>query len=250
MVTGKIVAESRRILWVCLAIFAIFGSSGCQWASSGQNAQGVRLYEQGQFSAAMQQFQQSISSNPANPDSYYNLAATTHRLGVQRNDTRLIEQAESLYNQCLDIAPNHIECHRGLAVLLMESNRPDKAFALVKNWVTTQPNLSDARVELARLYQEAGEPQQAQKYLEDAVQRDPSNPRGWLALAQLRESAGDLQQALTNYQRSYSINSGQPAVLQRISALNRQISSGIDASHHGNSSGTLLAQPGPAKPRY
>ncbi len=234
--------------WVIQSLCLVALCTGCQWASTGQNSQGVRLYEQGQFTAAMQQFQQAISSNPKNPDGYYNLAATTHRLGVQRGDGRLVQQAESLYNQCLDLDANHVECHRGLAVLLMESKRPEQAFTLMKNWVSQNPQLADARVELARLYQESGDLATAQKNLEDAVHQDPRSSRAWLALAQIRESAGDLNQALANYQRSYSLNAAQPAVLQRIASLNRQISSGIDASLSGVN--TRVAQPSPLTPRY
>ena len=46
----------------------------------------------------------------------------------------MLNQAEALYNQCLDHSPNHVECHRGLAVLLIDTGRPDRAFALMKNW--------------------------------------------------------------------------------------------------------------------
>jgi Tfp pilus assembly protein PilF len=229
--------RAKLLLVFCLLAIA---QSGCQFAASGQNSRGVKLHEQGQYSAAMQQFQQAIQSNPRDPDGYYNLASTTHRLAIQRNDSRLVEQAESLYNQCLDLSPNHVECHRGLAVLLMESQRPDRAFALIKNWVATQPQLGEARVELARLYQEGGEVQIAQKHLEDAVSQDPKNSRAWLALAQIRENRGDIQQALANYQRSYALNTQQPAVLQRIAALNQRISSGVDSRYSEN---TRFANP-------
>lgn len=215
--------------------------SGCQWASSGQNAQGTRLYQQGQYTAAMQQFQKAITTNPTDADGYYNLAATNHRLGVQRSDTALLEQAEALYNQCLDHSPNHVECHRGLAVLLVESGRPDKAFTLLKNWASQNPQLADARIEVARLYEEYGDPETAKNYLEDAVRQDPNSARAWLALARLRESAGDLTQALANYQRSYSLNSMQPMVIERMAALNRQLSDHQGATFANG--GTRLAQP-------
>ncbi|QDS86458.1 tetratricopeptide repeat protein [Rosistilla ulvae] len=213
--------------------------SGCQFAASGQNAQGVRLYDQGQYSAALQQFQQAISSDPKNPDSYYNLAATTHRLAKERNDRALMDQAESLYNQCLDIQPSHVDCHRGLAVLLVETDRPDRAFALLRNWATSQPQLADSRIELARLYQEFGEGETAQKFLEDAIHQDGNNARAWLALGQIREAAGDYQQALQDYQRSYDLNSMQPQVAERIASMNRQIVSGVGGV---TASGTRLAQ--------
>jgi tetratricopeptide (TPR) repeat protein len=203
---------------------------GCQWAASGQNATGARLYEQGQYSAAMQQFQQVIATDPDNADGYYNLAATNHRLGLQRNDQAMLTQAESLYNQCLDHAPNHVECHRGLAVLLIDTGRPDRAFALMKNWASQNPNFAEPRIEVARLYQEANDPETALKYLEDAVQKDGNNARAWLALGRLREESGDYVQAVQNYQRSLAINNMQPMAAERVAALNRQISANYEAA--------------------
>lgn len=228
--------QSRAYALLALSFVAgaaLASLCGCKWASNGQNASGVASYQHGQYGLAMQQFQQAVISDPTNPDSYYNLARTTHELGAQRSDATLLEKAEALYNQCLDLEPNHVECHRGLAVLLVETDRPDKAFALLKNWSSNNPDASNPRIEVARLYQEFGETATAKKYLEDAVSRDPDNARAWLALARIRESAGQYGQALANYQRSYSLNSDQPFVLQRIAALNRQIASQIDAAATG-----------------
>ena len=232
----------KRIFFASL-LGSLVASTGCQWVASSQNAQGTTLYEQGQYTAAMQRFQKVIDSDPRNADGYYNLAATTHRLGNQRGDTNLIQQSEALYNQCLDHAPNHIECHRGLAVLLVETGRPDRAFALMKNWASQNPTLAEPRVELARLYEEHGEPQTALKYLEDAVQQDANNPRAWLALAQLREKSGDLTQALQNYQRVLALNSSQPMVAERVAVLSQQLNANLDASL--SRGGTQIAQPLP-----
>ena len=235
------VSHQAAIAMMGLLTISTFG--GCQWAASGQNSQGAKLYQQGQYTAAMQEFQKAISSDPKNADGYYNLAATTHRLGLQRKDSALMGQSEALYNQCLDHDPNHVECHRGLAVLLIDTGRPDRAFALMKNWAAQNPTFAEPRVELARLYQEANEPQTAQKYLEDAVQQDPNNARAWLALGRLRETNGDLPQALQNYQRSLAINNMQPMVTERVAALSRQISSQTDAAF--SNGGTRIAQPLP-----
>ncbi len=238
--------ESIRLLMLAMVLLAIVATGGCQFAASGQNAQGARLYQQGQYTAALQEFQKAIASDPQNADGYYNLAATTHRIGLQRRDTASLNQAESLYNQCLDHDPNHVECHRGLGVLLIDSGRPDRAFALMKNWAAQNPRFAEPRIELARLYEEAGEPQTAKKYLEDAVQQDANSARAWLALGRLRENSGDLAQALQNYQRSQTINGQQPMVTERIAALSRQISSQYDATL--SQGGTRLARPLPNGP--
>ena len=213
---------------IAAMVLSIATASGCQWAANGQNSVGARLYEQGQYSAALQQFQKVVSADPTNADGYYNLAATNHRLGVQRGDAAQLTQAESLYNQCLDVDPNHVECHRGLAVLLADTNRPDRAFALLKNWAAASPNYAEPRIELARLYEDVREPETALKYLEDAVQTDPNNARAWLALGRLREQAGDLNQALQNYQRSVVLGAADPMVTSRIASLNRSIAANFE----------------------
>lgn len=238
--------QRQSLGWIALSFSLgcmLAATGGCQWAASGQNASGARLYEQGQYTAALQQFQQAIASNPQNADGYYNLAATTHHLGLQRGDANLVEQAEALYNQCLDHDPNHVECHRGLAVLLVDSGRPDRAFALLKNWASENPRFAEPRIELARLYEEHGESATALKYLEDAVLQDANNSRAWLALGRLREKSGELTQALQNYQQALALNNMQPMVAERVAALSRQINSNLDASL--SRGGTQIATPLP-----
>lgn len=189
----------------------------------GQNTLGVRLYQQGRYAEALQQFQVAQSSDPSNPDAYYNLAATYHKLGVAQKNAQLIEQSESLYNQCLDLAPNHVDCHRGLAVLLAESGRPDSAMTLLKKWAAANPQLADPRIELSRLHQEFGQTKVAEQYLDEALALNPSDHRAWTARGQMRETAGDLGQALQNYQQSLAINSLQPDLYQRVASLNVKI---------------------------
>lgn len=210
-------------LWTLLAIVALGVSGGCRWASSGQNTMGVRLYQEGRYAEALQQFQVAQKTDPTNPDGYYNLASTYHKLGVAQKDQSLINQSEALYHQCLDLAPNHVDCHRGLAVLLVESGRPDRAFALLKNWTVKTPGLADAKVELSRLHQEFGETKTAERYLDEALAMDPNHYRAWAARGQMREAAGDLGQALQNYQQSLAINNVQPDLYQRVTKVNTLI---------------------------
>ena len=96
-------------------------------AADGQNQQGVRLFQQGQFQPAMQKFQQALATDPMNADAYYNLAASMHNIGSAKKDQTMLVEAEKLYNQCLDLNENHVDSHRGLAVLLKETDRPDRA---------------------------------------------------------------------------------------------------------------------------
>lgn len=208
-----------------LILAAVAASCGCNAVATGYNMQGARLYQQGQYYAAMEKFQSAMAANSADANAYYNLASTMHQLAATQRDPNLLIQAEALYNQCLDRNPNHAECHRALAVLLVQTDRSDRAFTLLKNWAMRSPQNADARVELARLYQEFGDSKAAELQLQQAIQLDEHNTRAWTAMAHLRESKGDVQQAMANYQRAYVLNGYNPALAQRLAALNQPTSS-------------------------
>jgi tetratricopeptide (TPR) repeat protein len=234
-------ALSSNGWWLLLIAVSLPGLCGCRMMAMGQNTEGARLFQQGQYDAALTHFQQAVANDPKSADAYYNMARTLHQLGNARKDEKLLGQAETLYNQCLDYDENHVDCYRGLAVLLVETGRVDRGFALLKNWVVRNPESADARVELARLYQEFGDKETATIQLQQAVQMDQQNRRAWNALGYLREDSGDYSQALANYQRSYSLNRFQPSVAQRIAALNGAVGTGISPS--GRSDTRMVESP-------
>jgi tetratricopeptide (TPR) repeat protein len=204
----------------------LLATLGCQAPGTGLNADGVRYFQQGQSQAAVYQFQQALAASPTNPDAYYNLGAAYHYLGKQNSDTALLNQSESLYHQCLDLSPDHVPCHRALAVLLVDTNRPQSAFTLLERWSTRSPQLSDPRIELARLHEEFGDAEVARRYLGEAIDVDPANSRAWAALARLREGEGQYAQALSNYQQAYYLNNYQPGVAQQINHLQQRLAMG------------------------
>lgn len=190
--------------------------------------QGVRLFQQGQYPAALQQFQKAATNDPTSADAYYNLAATYHRLGSQQQDRNLLAQAEELYERCLRYAGDHTDCHRGLTVLLSETNRAELAEKHLRDWAIRSPTIADARIELARFYEEYGKTDRAEQFLQEAVAINPNSARAWSALARIRELDGDLAQAMSNYQRSLSLNRSQPQVAERLADLGRRATSGLN----------------------
>lgn len=210
---------------LCLAALALLVGAGvgCRAVSTGRNVDGVRYFQQGQYPVAIQRFDSALTVDSRNPDAYYNKAAVFHRVGTQNRDQSQLTQAESLYRQALDLNPDHVDAHRGLAVLLTETGRVQQAFELMKNWAVSSPQNADARVELARLYEEYGDPRSAEGYLSEALTINPGNWRAHAALGRLREQAGDYAQALQNYQRAYSLNRFQPQIEQRIADLRGKV---------------------------
>ena len=217
-----------------LVLLFCFGSSGCTRMT--QSGTGVSLYQQGRYAEALQTFEQAKQTDPTNPDAYYNLASTYHRLGTSAKDQKMLDNAEAIYNQSLELSPNHVECHRALAVLLVETGRSDKAFTLLKRWAQRSPSVSDARVELAKLHQEFNQTKIAEQYLDEALAMDPNNAKAWAERGRLRENSGELMQAVQNYQQSIAINALQPELYQRIGALNVRLTQNVMAT-----TGTTLA---------
>lgn len=192
-------------------------------SSIGNNIDGRRLYESGDYTGALQRFQLAAARDPSNADAYYNMASTFQQMGVQTGEKQYYTQAEDLYRQCLALSPDHVDAHRGLAALLVRTDRSNEAFKLLKDWAKYRPSNVDAHVELARLYEEFGESKLATQYLEHAITVNPNNSRALAALGAIRETQGNTAQALANYQRSYQLNSFQPGVAERIARLQQTV---------------------------
>jgi len=194
-------------------------AAGCQWMAHGQNAEGVRMFQQAYYQGALDKFHTAIQTDPKNADGYYNLAATYHRLGNLQHKEDDLQQADNYYHQCLVHDPNHEDCYRGLAVLLTERGKSADAFALLEDWSQRNPTLAGPKIELARLHEEAGDRDGATNKLIEAVAADPNNAKALAALGKLREEAGNTAQALQNYQRSLTLNRFQPQVAARVASL-------------------------------
>lgn len=240
----RTLARLPAALPALLLVAAVACNLGCRMVSTGRNVDGVRYFQQGQYPVALQRFDAAMTADPKNPDTYYNKAAVMHRMGLVNRDQNSLTQAESLYQQALSLNPNHVDAHRGLAVLLTETGRVPQAFDLMKAWAGRSPTNADARVELARLYEEYGDPRSAETTLNDALAIDINNWRAHAALGRLREQSGDFGQALQNYERAYSLNRFQPDLQQRIADVRTKVSpttGGATTPIPGTSGGTQSA---------
>jgi len=194
--------------------------------SYGHNSEGVKMYQTAYYEGALLQFQKAVDADPKNSDAYYNLASTYHQLGKLHHRETDLAQAESNYHRCLDNDPNHEDCYRGLAVLLVDKGHPEQAKELLELWAQRAPGLPGPKIELARLADEQGDRATAQQRLIEAVAIDPHNARALAALGKVREESGDPAQALANYQRSLQINRYQPQVAARVAALQTTVNAG------------------------
>jgi tetratricopeptide (TPR) repeat protein len=211
-------------LVICGVLFAA-GFSGCGVASTGQNIQGKRMFEQGQYAQAINAFQGAVRNNPRNADGWYNLGATYYYMGRAQNNREWLQTADNYFRQALVIDPGHSDSWRSLAAMMVESNRTQEAFQLIQSWRANSPGSAEPVIELARMSSESGNLAAAKQLLVDALNIDPNNARALTALGVLREQSGETQLALENYIRSYQANNMQPEVARRIAALQGTVQS-------------------------
>lgn len=211
-----------EILLTVVSLMPFLGGCNSLTAQS-LNAEGVRLYSQARYEEALQRFGQALIYDPNDASAYYNIAAVYHRLGDLYRRTDDYARAESYYQLALSKNPHHLAARRGLAVLLVTQGRATEAVAMLQNWAATAPQWAEPRIELARLYEELGDRSAAEKLLVEALALDPRNVRALNALGHLRELEGQKELALANFERSLELNSKQPDLALRVSALRNEI---------------------------
>ncbi len=211
--------EFLRLATLAFMPLLAFSLSGCNVTSTGHNMYGRQLYEQGQYTAAIQSFQQALRDDPRSADAYYNLAATYSHLGRQQNNANWLQQADQLYQYAIALNPMHNESYRGYSALMMQNGRSAEALQLMQNWRAQAPQSAEPVIEMARMYHETGQRDQATQLLVDALNIEPTNARALKAMGRIREESGQYQLALDNYIRSYQSNNLQADVAQKIASL-------------------------------
>ena len=252
---------SPRMVLLLGAGLLLITCAGCNLASSGNCIQGKRWFEVGNFNQALASFQKAVQADPQNPDPYYNMGAIYHRLAATQPGQAIaggstatspslgnqyLASAENYYRQAIALDDQHVEAHRALAVLLIQSNRQAHGFELIRTWQARHPESADPLIELARLHEEYGDQSRAVQFLADAISIDGNNPRAHKALGTIREKQGQYHLALDNYIRSYQANNMQPDLPTRIANLQSRLQlAAVPQFQSPNRQGSLI-QPGTA----
>lgn len=235
--------DQRRMHFCSLVGVAMFilAQLGCNYRAQRCNVAGLQAYQQGQYAVAVNEFQQALRANPKNADAYYNLGQTYYTMGKQISNQAYISQAEQLLRQSIALDDQHVEAHRALAGLLIETGNEKFAFDLLNTWRNRYPGSAEPSIELARLFQEYGDGGQATNYLADALRIEPQNVRALKAMGHVRESQGELQLALENYYRVLQMDTRQADVMQAVNRVQTRMAQGGNPA--GGNPATQMATP-------
>ena len=223
----------------------IVANIGCHATTQRQNIAGKAAFDQGQHAQAINSFQQVLNRDPKNSDAYYNLAACYYELGKAKQNKQYVDQAEQLYRQAITHNGQHVDAHRGLVGLLIETKREKFAFDVLDGWRQRMPQSPAPLIELARVYQEYGDQTRATDLLADALKIDGQSTRALKALGHIREVQGQNQLALDNYTRALQIDNLDQAAATKVASLQNLIRTGNSGSgttqqRYGNAAPYLL----------
>ena len=176
------------------------------------NTEGVRLFQQGNFGGAQQDFQAALQLTPGDADLVYNIGQCHER----QND---LARAEQTYNECLQKAPNHAACRHALAALLIREGRRPEATHMVEDWLSHQPRLAAAFTLDGWLWHQTGDLPRAQSRLQQALELDPHDIRALTELAMVYEDYHRPERAVVLYERILALDAHQPQVENRLQFL-------------------------------
>ena len=219
----KLFLTTARCACVALIVGLLSGATGCNVGSQNAQVSGRQAFDVGNYSQAINQFQQAVNRNPRDADALYNLAASYVQVGKQQKNSQFLSNAEQLYRQSIANNPQHVAAHRGLSALLIETGREQYAFDLLKEWQTRSPQSAEPLIELARLYQEYGDNRHATDMLADAIKVDNNNIRALKAMGRVRELQGQSSLALDNYYRVLQLDGQQTDVAARVNDLRSRL---------------------------
>jgi Flp pilus assembly protein TadD len=223
----RTIAQTARIGTTCAAavlrvlIFVCFLplSGGCQTDRQERFQEfaneGVLLFQQGDFVGAREHFEVALALDAKDGNLLYNLGQCHDRLNQP-------DRAESYYQQCLSVAPNHPECRHALAVLLYRNGRPTEADQMIQTWLASQPQLGAAYAEDGWRSRQAGETTRAVGRFQQVLHYDPKNLRALVELGQIYEEQERPDYALTMYTRALEVSPHHPYLKERINLLRSQ----------------------------
>ena len=178
----------RAFLLLLLLGGAVFATH--RWQVERLVAQGVVLYDDGQWLEARKRFAAAQRRSPGSAEILSYLAATEEKLGDSG-------AAEKRYREAVRLRPDSASHLFNLGHFLNDRQEHGEAYTILKRAVARDPERADAYGELARAALGLGMPGRARVALRVGLQLDPEQPALYRRLGEVELRAGHPQAAIS-----------------------------------------------------
>lgn len=150
--------------------------------------------------------------NLARAEAAYNEAMKAHSIGR-------FNHAEDLYNECIQLQPDHEPAYTNLASLYLERNSDDLAIEALKQGLRIRPFFYRGYYNLGTVYHNIGHLEEAIAMLEQALRYNDKHIQSYVVLAEIYASRQDIEDAIAYYQKMLPLTSSPELVHMRMAEL-------------------------------
>jgi len=137
-------------------------------------------------------------------------------LAVDKHGAGQLGEAESLYQQILDIQPDHADALHLLGVLKDQTGNPELAEELISKALNARPDFADALSNLGNVLKKLGRLDDAVSSYRRALTLQPDFPMTLNNLGNAQADLGDLDSAVSSYRQALDRQPGFPLALNNL----------------------------------
>jgi tetratricopeptide (TPR) repeat protein len=168
--------------------------------ANGALSRGIDLYQKGDYSGAVVQFNQSMVYSPGSE----NAPKTFKFLALAYDKQGKTEEAIKVYKQAIAANPLDDTFRLSLGDLYKRNERENEALVEYAKAVELKPLSSDNRYALGQSYLSLGRLVEAQDQFTKVTQLAPNNPAGYFGLGQVFRKSERYDQAINNLNTAVS----------------------------------------------
>ena len=124
-------------------------------------------------------------------------------------------EAEKIYRSILSDDPNNVDALRLLALLASRTGAIDQAISMLENCIKIAPDYALAWENLAKLYRQKDDPDSLQKAancFSKATELRPDWAEGWAGLGTMQTRSSQHEEGIISYKKSIELKTNQPRV--------------------------------------
>lgn len=159
---------------------------------------GVELLTRGQDVDAAICFKRAIDANPKYHKARMQLVQIFQKIGWQ-------DEVEKLLQAGLDLAPEHADFIKNLALLYSQKNQMRKALSVLLTMPESNVNQTDYLSLLALTYLNSDQPDIAIKYYQQLLGINKENPTWWLGLGVAQYTNGNYKKAVDSFNQAKTL---------------------------------------------